>query len=69
MALLFFSNRVKSSVQSMEICRRPTTISAYDLNQNSGSVVANLVPSSTGNITVTFNNQINGLPPQVSCLN
>lgn len=62
-------NIVKSSVQSMEICRRSTTISAYDLNQNSGSVVANLVPSSTGNITVTFNNQINGLPPQVASQN
>lgn len=56
---------VKQGVQSMEICRRPA-LTVYDnLNQNSSTMMTNFVPSTSGNITVTFNNQLNALHSQV----
>ncbi|KAK3611033.1 hypothetical protein CHS0354_022001 [Potamilus streckersoni] len=56
---------VKQNVQAMEICRRPIK-SMYDVNQNTGTLMPNFVPSTTGNLTVTFNNQINALHTQMS---
>ncbi|XP_050410933.1 homeodomain-interacting protein kinase 2 isoform X1 [Patella vulgata] len=61
-------NITKQSVQAMEICRRPRT-SVYDMNQNSSSMMTNVVPSSNGNFTVTFNNQINALHTQMASQN
>ncbi|XP_064602086.1 homeodomain-interacting protein kinase 2-like isoform X2 [Liolophura sinensis] len=58
-------NIVKQGVQSMEICRRPG-LTVYDnLNQNSSTMMTNFVPSTSGNITVTFNNQLNALHSQL----
>eukprot|EP00918_Siedleckia_nematoides_P040821 GHVU01088599.1.p1 GENE.GHVU01088599.1~~GHVU01088599.1.p1 ORF type:complete len:1194 (+),score=167.84 GHVU01088599.1:176-3757(+) len=58
------SSLVKQCVQNMEICRRPvktlTSNNVYDnLNQNGGTMMANFLPSTTGNLTLTFNNNIN----------
>ncbi|XP_071442211.1 homeodomain-interacting protein kinase 2 isoform X2 [Hetaerina americana] len=51
-------NNVKASVQMMEVCRR----NGYSSNNNhqgtQGPLVANFVPSSNGNVTLTFNNQL-----------
>ena len=61
-------NNVKASVQMMEVCRR----NAYNSSSSGGHhqsataappLVANFVPSSNGNVTLTFNN--NQLPNQV----
>ncbi|WAR02727.1 HIPK2-like protein [Mya arenaria] len=41
---------VKQNVQAMEVCRRPIK-SVYDVNQNGGGLVPNLVPSSTASLT------------------
>ncbi|XP_067654332.1 homeodomain-interacting protein kinase 2-like isoform X1 [Haliotis asinina] len=62
------TNITKQSVQAMEICRRQRT-SVYDMNQNSSSMMTNVVPSSNGNFTVTFNNQINALHSQMASQN
>lgn len=56
---------VKQNVQAMEVCRRPIK-SVYDMNQNNSTLMPNFVPSSTGSLTVTFNNQINALHSQMS---
>ena len=48
----------------MEVCRRPIK-SVYDMNQNNSGLVPNFVPSTSNNLTVTFNNQINALHSQV----
>ncbi|KAK7480389.1 hypothetical protein BaRGS_00028308, partial [Batillaria attramentaria] len=49
----------QQSVTAMETCRRPPS-GIYDINQNSTSVMHNMVPSSNGSLTLTFsNNQIN----------
>ncbi|XP_041365885.1 homeodomain-interacting protein kinase 2-like isoform X2 [Gigantopelta aegis] len=56
-------NITKQSVQAMEICRRSRT-SVYDMNSNPSGMMSNVVPSSNGNFTVTFNNQINALHSQ-----
>ncbi|XKL61288.1 hypothetical protein PGB90_008345 [Kerria lacca] len=66
-------NNVKASVQMMEVCRR----NGY-VNNSSGSnhhhhnststtqaVVANFVPSSNGNVTLTFNNQLTNQVPRI----
>ena len=66
-AIPLLSHRVKQNVQAMEVCRRPVK-SMYDMNQNTGTLMPNFVPSSTGNLTVSFNNQINALHSQVLCL-
>ena len=56
--------RVKQTVQAMEICRRPKANIYDNLNQQS---MVNFLPSSTaaGNITLTFNNNLNSLTSQV----
>ena len=51
---------VKSSVRSMEVCKRPGQI--YDAN--SGAIPASFagvmpVTSTTGNLNIAFNNQLN----------
>ncbi|KAF5294896.1 hypothetical protein FQR65_LT10694 [Abscondita terminalis] len=56
-------NNVKASVQMMEVCRRNdynNTGSAthHQPAQQAPSLVANFVPSSNGNVTFTFNNQL-----------
>lgn len=56
---------VKQNVQAMEVCRRPIK-PMYDMNQNGGALMHNFVPSTTSNLTVTFNNQINALHSQMS---
>ena len=61
----FYCCRTKQSVQAMEICRRSRT-SVYDMNSNTSGMMSNVVPSSNGNFTVTFNNQINALHSQVA---
>nr|XP_018898939.1 PREDICTED: homeodomain-interacting protein kinase 2 isoform X2 [Bemisia tabaci] len=48
-------NNVKASVQMMEVCRRSNSSSSH---QTPPQVVANLVPSTNGNVTLTFNNQL-----------
>lgn len=48
----------------MDICRRSVK-SIFDVNQNTSSIMSNLVPPSTSNLTVSFNNQINALHTQV----
>ncbi|XP_033751772.1 homeodomain-interacting protein kinase 2-like isoform X2 [Pecten maximus] len=62
------SSMVKQSVQAMEICRR-TVKSIFDINQNGGGLMSNLVPTSTASLTVTFNNQINALHTQMASQN
>jgi homeodomain interacting protein kinase len=56
-------NNVKASVQMMEVCRR----NSYNGNNSNGHhqpapqvppLVANFVPTSNGNVTLTFNNQL-----------
>ena len=58
------SSKVKQSVSAMDICRKSVK-TLFDVNQNSG-LMSNLVPASTSNLTVTFNNQINALHSQMS---
>ena len=67
--------RTKVAAQAMEICRRGKTPavqqSVYDVNQNSaaggsGAMMANLLPTSCGNLTLSFNNHMNSLTNQVS---
>lgn len=60
----FLLCRFKQSLSAMEICRRPVK-SIFDVNQNATSIMSNLVPPSTSNLTVSFNNQINALHTQV----
>lgn len=59
-------NNVKASMNMMEACKR--TRHVYDnLNQNStqtATLMANFVPSSNGNVTLTFNNQLNTIQNQ-----
>ena len=67
--------RTKVAAQAMEICRRGKTPavqqSVYDVNQNSatggsGAMMANLLPTSCGNLTLSFNNHMNSLTNQVN---
>lgn len=48
----------------MDICRRSVK-NLFDVNQNTTSIMSNLVPPTTSNLTVSFNNQINALHTQV----
>ena len=58
---------MKQSVQAMEICRRPKTTLYDNLNQNGpATMMANFLPSTTANITLTFNNHLNSITTQVS---
>ncbi|KAL5006844.1 hypothetical protein ScPMuIL_015650 [Solemya velum] len=61
-------NIVKQSGQAMETCRRPIK-NIYDMNQNTGTFMPNFVPSSSANLTVTFNNHINALHSQMQSQN
>ncbi|XP_067121428.1 homeodomain-interacting protein kinase 2 isoform X4 [Centruroides vittatus] len=54
-------NNVKASVQMMEVCRRSRH--NYDHNGNQMSLVSNFT-SSSGNVALTFNNQLGNLPNQ-----
>jgi homeodomain interacting protein kinase len=63
-------NNVKASVQMMEVCRRngynnSGSSSHHQAAQQAPPLVANFVPSSNGNVTLTFNNQLTN---QVSAL-
>ena len=56
-------NNVKASVQMMEVCRRngynnSGSNSHHQTSQQAPPLVANFVPSSNGNVTLTFNNQL-----------
>ncbi|XP_046395391.1 homeodomain-interacting protein kinase 2 isoform X2 [Ischnura elegans] len=51
-------NNVKASVQMMEVCRRNGYSSNNNHQNSQGPLVANFVPSSNGNVTLTFNNQL-----------
>jgi hypothetical protein len=56
-------NNVKASVQMMEVCRRngynnSGSSSHHQATQQAPPLVANFVPSSNGNVTLTFNNQL-----------
>ncbi|XP_066998883.2 homeodomain-interacting protein kinase 2 [Anabrus simplex] len=56
-------NNVKASVQMMEVCRRngynnSSSNSHHQSTQQAPPLVANFVPSSNGNVTLTFNNQL-----------
>lgn len=51
------SHLVKQNVQAMEVClRRPRAVHNYDINQNGGTMMANFLPPSSGNLTLTFTN-------------
>jgi hypothetical protein len=58
--------RVKQNVQAMDVCRRrpKTAMHSYDLNQNGGTMMANFLPTSSGNLTLTFANN-HALPSQL----
>jgi len=56
---------VKQSVQAMEICRRPNLTMFDGLNRPSAGLMASYLPSTSANITFTFNNHINSLTNQV----
>ncbi|EEB09942.1 hipk, putative [Pediculus humanus corporis] len=55
-------NNVKASVQMMEVCRRNgfngSTSSNHHQSATQAPPLVNLVPSSNGNVTLTFNNQV-----------
>ncbi|KAG8229821.1 hypothetical protein J437_LFUL008189 [Ladona fulva] len=51
-------NNVKASVQMMEVCRRNGYSSNNNHQSTQGPLVTNFVPSSNGNVTLTFNNQL-----------
>ncbi|KAK4887738.1 hypothetical protein RN001_004009 [Aquatica leii] len=55
-------NNVKASVQMMEVCRRNdynnTGSATHHQPTQQAPLVANFVPSSNGNVTFTFNNQL-----------
>ncbi|KAK2189919.1 hypothetical protein NP493_94g05019 [Ridgeia piscesae] len=57
---------VKQSVQAMEICRRPNLTMFDGLNRPSAGLMASYLPSTSANITFTFNNHINSLTNQMS---
>ena len=61
-------SNVKNSARMMEICKRPhqSNNNANNANNNANvqtQLMANIVPRSNGNVTLTFNNQLSrGLP-------
>lgn len=55
------SYSVKASGQTMEVCRKNRH--SFDNNGNQVSIVSNL--SSTSNVALAFNNQLNNLQNQV----
>ncbi|XP_065206382.1 homeodomain-interacting protein kinase 2 isoform X3 [Planococcus citri] len=66
-------NNVKASVQMMEVCRRNGYVnnssgSSHHHHSSAGppqAVVANFVPSSNGNVTLAFNNQLTNQVPRI----
>lgn len=64
-------NNVKASVQMMEVCRRNgfTSVTNGTSHANGAgqaqTVVANFVPSTNGNVTLTFNSQLTNQVPRI----
>lgn len=56
---------VKSCFQNMEICKR--RVNMYDtVNQSKTPFITHVAPSTSTNLTMTFNNQLNTVHSQVS---
>lgn len=61
----FLMNSVKSCFQNMEICKR--RVNMYDtVNQSKTPFITHVAPSTSTNLTMTFNNQLNTVHNQVS---
>ncbi|XP_010769703.1 homeodomain-interacting protein kinase 2-like [Notothenia coriiceps] len=61
------STHVKSCFQNMEICKR--RINMYDaVNQSKTPFITHLAPSTSTNLTMTFNNQLNTVHSQATNL-
>ena len=61
----FCMNSVKSCFQNMEICKR--RVNMYDtVNQSKTPFITHVAPSTSTNLTMTFNNQLNTVHNQVS---
>ncbi|CAL8358171.1 unnamed protein product [Lota lota] len=61
------STHVKSCFQNMEICKR--RVNMYDtVNQSKTPFITHVAPSTSTNLTMTFNNQLNTVHSQASCL-
>nr|XP_023394920.1 LOW QUALITY PROTEIN: homeodomain-interacting protein kinase 2 [Loxodonta africana] len=59
------STHVKSCFQNMEICKR--RVNMYDtVNQSKTPFITHVAPSTSTNLTMTFNNQLNTVHNQVS---
>lgn len=58
-------NSVKSCFQNMEICKR--RVNMYDtVNQSKTPFITHVAPSTSTNLTMTFNNQLNTVHNQVN---
>ncbi|MEQ2269869.1 Homeodomain-interacting protein kinase 2 [Xenotaenia resolanae] len=58
------STHVKSCFQNMEICKR--RVNMYDtVNQSKTPFITHVAPSTSTNLTMTFNNQLNTVHSQV----
>ncbi|KAK2096723.1 hypothetical protein P7K49_025757 [Saguinus oedipus] len=58
-------NSVKSCFQNMEICKR--RVNMYDtVNQSKTPFITHVAPSTSTNLTMTFNNQLTTVHNQVS---
>lgn len=56
---------VKSCFQNMEICKRH--VNMYDtVNQSKTPFITHVAPSTSTNLTMTFNNQLNTVHSQVN---
>lgn len=56
---------VKSCFQNMEICKR--RVNMYDtVNQSKTPFITHVAPSTSTNLTMTFNNQLNTVHSQVN---
>ncbi|XP_061532791.1 homeodomain-interacting protein kinase 2 isoform X1 [Phycodurus eques] len=61
------STHVKSCFQNMEICKR--RVNMYDtVNQSKTPFIAHVAPSTSTNLTMTFNNQLNTVHSQATNL-
>ncbi|XP_067913139.1 homeodomain-interacting protein kinase 1-like isoform X1 [Heterodontus francisci] len=61
------SNHVKSCFQNMEICKRRAN-SYETVNQNKSPFIAHVAPSTSTNLTMAFNNQLNTMHNQANTL-
>ncbi|XP_073179095.1 homeodomain-interacting protein kinase 2 isoform X4 [Lepidochelys kempii] len=62
-----FSSSVKSCFQNMEICKR--RVNMYDtVNQSKTPFITHVAPSTSTNLTMTFNNQLNTVHNQATNL-